>query len=62
MKYALVLLLAMMAGCANPARNVYDGAQNRARSDLPPSEAVSRPGVTYDDYEKERSRLRNEAR
>ena len=62
MRAFILLLLIVVTGCANPARNVYDGAQNRARSDLPPSEAVSRPGVTYDDYEKERARLRNEAR
>lgn len=62
MRTALLPLLLVVAGCANPARNVYEGAQNRARSDVPPSEAAARPGVTYDDYEKERGRLRNEAR
>ena len=56
------MALLTLAGCANPTRNVYEGLQGQSRSQLPPSEAAARPGVVYDDYEKERSRLRNEAR
>jgi hypothetical protein len=62
MKPWILMALLTLAGCANPTRNVYDGLQGQSRSQLPPSEAAARPGIVYDDYEKERSRLRNEAR
>ncbi len=65
LRLALLAALALLAGCASPDRNFYEGIrQESARRQHEPGRDISRdaPQPGYDAYEKERQRLKDEAR
>ncbi|MBK8017352.1 MAG: hypothetical protein IPK20_11960 [Betaproteobacteria bacterium] len=43
-----------MTGCADPARNVYEGVRTRDTTMQTPMERSTQPAPTYEDYERER--------
>ena len=47
-------LLAAMAGCADPARNVYEGVRSSGDATRSPVEKATQPSRSYEDYERER--------
>lgn len=47
-------LLAAMAGCADPARNVYEGVRTSGDATRSPVEKATQPSQSYEDYEQER--------
>ena len=63
MKHGLILaaLLAClaMAGCEDPARNLYDGIRNHNEAQRTPEQREMRPAPSYDEYTKERQRVEN---
>ncbi len=55
MRYQLILLTALLlAACADPYRNLYDGIQNNNDAKRSPSERAISPTPSYDEYKKER--------
>lgn len=44
----------VMTGCADPARNVYEGVRTRDTTMQTPMERSTQPAPTYEDYERER--------
>lgn len=55
MRYLLVLLTALLlAACADPYRNLYDGIQNNNDVKRSPNERAISPTPGYDEYKKER--------
>ncbi|MBL8452411.1 MAG: hypothetical protein JNK97_06655 [Zoogloea sp.] len=64
LRLALLATLALLAGCASPDRNFYEGIrQENARRQHEPGRDISRdaPPPGYDAYEKERQRLKEES-
>ncbi|MBL8534025.1 MAG: hypothetical protein JNL33_09265 [Betaproteobacteria bacterium] len=51
---ALAALALVMTGCADPARNVYEGVRTRDTTMQTPMERSTQPAPTYEDYERER--------
>ena len=47
-------LLVAMAGCADPARNVYEGVRTSGDATRSPVEKATQPSQSYEDYERER--------
>lgn len=47
-------LLASLAGCADPARNVYEGIRTSGDATRSPVEKATQPSQSYEDYERER--------
>jgi hypothetical protein len=55
MKYLLILLTALLlAACADPYRNLYDGIQTNNDAKRSPQERAISPTPSYDEYQKER--------
>ena len=48
------VLIASMAGCADPARNVYEGVRTSGDATRSPVEKATQPSQSYEDYERER--------
>lgn len=44
----------VLAGCAEPARNVYEGVRTRDTTMQTPVERSTQPAPTYEEYERER--------
>lgn len=53
----LLLLVTLLGGCADPARNLYEGIRNRNDAMRTPAEKAARPSPDYDQYRKEREQL-----
>lgn len=47
-------LLVSVAGCADPARNVYEGVRTSGDATRSPVEKATQPSQSYEDYERER--------
>lgn len=58
-----ILLLGILGGCTTQeiSRNFYDGIENRNKTvrSMPPQES-SGSALTYDEYERERKRIKNQ--
>jgi len=55
MKYLLAsLMLVTLAGCADPARNLYEGIKSSNDAKRTPDERAISPTPGYDEYKKER--------
>jgi DNA-binding SARP family transcriptional activator len=54
MRLSGLLALLMLAGCADPARNLYEGIQSQRDAARTPMERAMEPAPTYDAYRKER--------
>ncbi len=51
---SLLALLMLLAGCADPARNLYEGMQSQRDAARTPMERAMTPAPSYDTYRKER--------
>lgn len=56
MKKSIWLLLVLLSACADPARNFYEGMQQREAIANPHAQPVNKQ-PTYDQYEAERNKL-----
>jgi hypothetical protein len=54
MRLSGLLALLMLAGCADPARNLYEGIQSQRDAARTPMERATTPAPSYDAYRKER--------
>ena len=55
MRRLLVLLASLaLAGCADPARNLFDGIKSQNEAKRSPGERAMTPAPSYDEYKKER--------
>jgi hypothetical protein len=59
MKNSIWLLLMLLSACANPARNLYDGMQQREGIANPHAQPTNKQ-PNYDQYEAERNKLREQ--
>ncbi len=57
MKMLWILSVLMLVGCADPARNLYDGIKANNDAKRTPSEQATTPAPSYDAYQKELERL-----
>jgi hypothetical protein len=60
---ALVPLLSCiaMAGCDDPARNLFEGIRNNNEAHRTPEQREMQPAPSYDQYSKERDRLNKDS-
>ncbi len=54
MRYLLILLPLLLASCADPARNLYQGIQSQQEAQRTPQERALSPAPSYDQYKQER--------
>ncbi|MEW5904966.1 MAG: hypothetical protein AB1722_11570 [Pseudomonadota bacterium] len=54
MRYLLMLSLLLLASCADPARNLYQGIQLQQEAQRTPLERALSPAPSYDQYKQER--------
>ncbi|MBI1174357.1 MAG: hypothetical protein GC139_03715 [Sideroxydans sp.] len=47
----------MLAGCDDPARNMFDGIRNNNEAHRTPEQREMQPAPSYDEYTKERKRI-----
>jgi|GEM_PF-2873438 len=47
-----LLVPVILAGCADPARNLYEGMQSQRDAARTPMERAVQPSVDYDSYQK----------
>jgi len=52
MKVAGLLALLLLAGCADPARNLYEGIRSNNEAKRTPAERAAQPSPDYDSYTK----------
>lgn len=52
----MLTVAAFLGGCADPARNLYEGVKARNESQRTPIERATKPVPDYDEYRKERDR------
>jgi len=50
MKVAGLLALLLLAGCADPARNLYEGIRSNNEAKRTPAERAAQPSPDYDSY------------
>ena len=50
-----------MAGCDDPARNLYEGIRNNNEAHRTPEQREMQPAPSYDEYKKERDRLHRDS-
>lgn len=50
-----LLALLALAGCADPARNLYEGIKAGNDAKRSPQERAATPAPSYDEYQRERS-------
>lgn len=53
-RLAAIALLATVAGCADPAHNLYEGVRTRDDAMRSPVEKATQPSPPYEQYDKER--------
>lgn len=53
MKYLGLIVALMLAGCADPARNLYEGIQQNNEIKRSPQEKATTPAPSYDHYKHE---------
>jgi hypothetical protein len=56
---APLLACLAMAGCDDPARNLFEGIRNNNEAQRTPQEREMKPAPSYDEYTKERKRVEN---
>ena len=52
-----VLACLVMAGCDDPARNLFEGIHNNNEAHRTPEQREMKPAPGYDEYTKERKRI-----
>jgi hypothetical protein len=58
--HVLMLACTAVAGCAEPSRNLYEGIRMHNESMQTPEERANTPPTpSYDEYKKERDKLKN---
>jgi len=50
MKLTCRLVLLLLAGCADPARNLYEGIRSNNEAQRAPDERAAQPSPDYDSY------------
>jgi hypothetical protein len=54
---ASIMACLMLAGCDDPARNLYEGIRNNNEAHRTQQQREMQPAPSYDEYSKERKRL-----
>ena len=57
---ATIMTCLMLAGCDDPARNLYNGIRNNNEAHRTPEQREMQPAPTYDEYTTERKRIEND--
>ncbi len=52
MKEIALLALLVLAGCADPARNLYEGIKQNNDAQRTPMERATQPAPSYDTYQR----------
>lgn len=57
MKMLWILSVMMLVGCADPARNLYEGIKANNDAKRTPNERAVTPAPSYDTYQKELDKM-----